>query len=159
MHRSARTGHTPPSLYEDGLFGYFSGVEREPGQRSRAFRKEWRRSFRDVHWCGAGNGRHLSVSQESQWNAGLYDDKHSFVWKMAAGLLELLEAKSGERILDLGCGTGHLTSQIAATGAVVVGIDRSTEMIQQAREKYPALRYEVMDARELAFQESFDAVF
>lgn len=99
------------------------------------------------------------MAQGTQWNAGLYDDKHSFVWKMAAGLLELLEAKSGERILDLGCGTGHLTSQIAATGAEAVGIDRSPDMIQQAREKYPALRFEVMDAREIAFPESFDAVF
>jgi len=99
------------------------------------------------------------LSQGSQWNAGLYDDKHSFVWKMAAGLLELLEAKPGERILDLGCGTGHLTAQIAATGAKVVGIDRSPEMIQQAHEKYPALCFEVMDARELAFPVRFDAVF
>jgi trans-aconitate methyltransferase len=99
------------------------------------------------------------VARGSQWNAGLYDDKHSFVWKMAAGLLDLLEAKSGELILDLGCGTGHLTAQIAATGANVVGIDKSPDMIQQAREKYPSLRFEVMDAREIAFKESFDAVF
>jgi len=36
----------------------------------------------------------LIVTKGSQWNAELYDDKHSFVWKMAAGVLELLEAKS-----------------------------------------------------------------
>jgi trans-aconitate methyltransferase len=99
------------------------------------------------------------VAQGSQWNAGLYDEKHSFVWKMAAGLLELLEAKAGERILDLGCGTGHLTEKIAATGAKVIGVDRSPEMIRQARERYPALLFEVMDAREIAFTEPFDAVF
>jgi trans-aconitate methyltransferase len=99
------------------------------------------------------------VAQGSQWNAELYDDKHSFVWKLAAGVLELLEAKSGERILDLGCGTGHLTAQIAAAGAKVVGVDKSPDMIQQAREKYPSVRFEVMDAREIAFPESFDAVF
>jgi trans-aconitate methyltransferase len=101
----------------------------------------------------------LTVDQGSQWNAELYDEKHSFVWKMAAGLLELLEAKPGERILDLGCGTGHLTAKIAATGAKVVGIDRSPEMIQQAREQYPSLQFEVMDAREITFTEPFDAVF
>jgi len=99
------------------------------------------------------------VAQGSQWNAGLYDDKHSFVWKMAAGLLELLEAKARERILDLGCGTGHLTEQIAASGAKVVGVDLSSEMIRQAKEKYPALQFELMDAREIAFAEPFDAVF
>jgi trans-aconitate methyltransferase len=99
------------------------------------------------------------VAQGSQWNAELYDEKHSFVWKMAAALLDLLEAKPGERILDLGCGTGHLTEQIAASGAKVVGVDRSPDMIQQAREKYPALQFEVMDAREIVFAEPFDAVF
>lgn len=94
-----------------------------------------------------------------QWNAELYDDKHSFVWKMGAGLLDLLGAKPGERILDVGCGTGHLTAQIAAIGADVIGIDASSAMIAQAREKYPSLRFEVMDAREIAFTEIFDALF
>jgi trans-aconitate methyltransferase len=99
------------------------------------------------------------VAQGSNWNAELYDDKHSFVWKMAGGLLDLLETKPGERILDLGCGTGHLTEQIASRGAKVVGVDKSQEMIQQARTKYPSLQFEVMDAREIAFAEPFDAVF
>jgi trans-aconitate methyltransferase len=99
------------------------------------------------------------VSEEAKWDAGLYDDKHSFVWKLAAGVLELLDAQSGERILDLGCGTGHLTARIAATGAHVVGIDRSPEMIRQAKEKYPSLRFEVMDAREFQLDGNFDAVF
>jgi trans-aconitate methyltransferase len=101
----------------------------------------------------------MSATQGSQWNAGLYDDKHSFVWKMASGVLDLLEAKPGERILDLGCGTGHLTSQIAEKGAKVLGVDRSASMVQQAREKYPTLQFEVMDAREISFAEPFDAVF
>jgi trans-aconitate methyltransferase len=99
------------------------------------------------------------VAQGSQWNAGLYDDKHSFVWKMAAGVLDLLEAKTGERILDLGCGTGHLTEQIARSGAKIVAIDRSPDMIRYAREKYPSLQFDVMDAREILFAEPFDAVF
>jgi trans-aconitate methyltransferase len=101
----------------------------------------------------------MSATQGSQWNAGLYDDKHSFVWKMAAGVLDLLDAKPGERILDLGCGTGHLTSQIAEKGAQIVGVDRSPDMIRQAKEKYPALQFEVMDATNIAFEQPFDAVF
>jgi len=99
------------------------------------------------------------MAQEAKWNAGLYDDKHSFVWKMAAGLLDLLAAQPGERILDVGCGTGHLTAQIAEARAIVTGIDRSPEMVRQAQEKYPNLRFQVMDAREIVLPESFDAVF
>ena len=99
------------------------------------------------------------MSEQAKWDAGLYDDKHSFVWKLAAGVLELLDPKPGERILDLGCGTGHLAAKIAEAGAQVVGVDRSPEMIRQAREKYPALRFEVMDARELTLGGVFDAVF
>jgi trans-aconitate methyltransferase len=99
------------------------------------------------------------VAEKAKWDAGLYDDKHSFVWKLAAGVLELLDAQPGERILDLGCGTGHLTARIAETGANVVGVDRSPEMIHQAKEKYPSLRFEVMDAREIALDGNFDAVF
>ncbi len=115
--------------------------------------------FGDKGWSGVGIRRGVSVGQGSQWNAALYDDRHSFVWKMAAGLIELLEPKAGERILDLGCGTGHLTEKIAAMGANVVGVDKSPEMIHQAREQYPAVQFAVMDAREIHFPEPFDAVF
>jgi ubiquinone/menaquinone biosynthesis C-methylase UbiE len=85
----------------------------------------------------------------NQWNAAEYDAKHKFVYEKAKGLVELLAPKAGERILDLGCGTGALTAEIAARGAEVLGVDRSEEMIAQARKKFPALRFEVMDAREL----------
>lgn len=97
--------------------------------------------------------------QPFDWNAGLYDEKHSFVYKMAEGLLDLLAAQPDERIVDIGCGTGHLTAKIAATGAKITGIDRSPEMIRQAREAYPQIRFEVADATNIGLQESFDAVF
>src|SRR5262245_39882978 len=94
-----------------------------------------------------------------RWDAGLYDEKHSFVWEHGAALLELLAAQPGERVLDLGRGTGHLTTQLAATGAEVVGLDSSATMIEQARRSYPQLRFEVADARDFSFAEPFDAVF
>jgi trans-aconitate methyltransferase len=97
--------------------------------------------------------------QETRWDARLYDYKHSFVWKHGTALLELLAAQAGERILDLGCGTGHLTAQIAATGAAVLGIDTAPAMIDEARRTYPALTFLVGDARDFAFPEPFDAVF
>jgi trans-aconitate methyltransferase len=93
------------------------------------------------------------------WDAKLYDDKHSFVWEKGKGVVELLAPKPGERILDLGCGTGHLTAEIAAGGAHTVGIDQSAEMIAQARRQFPHLQFEVCDAREIPFIGEFDAVF
>lgn len=95
----------------------------------------------------------------AQWDAELYDAKHAFVWEKARGLLAWLEPRAGERILDLGCGTGQLSAEIAASGAHVTGIDRSPEMVAEARKKFPALRFAVGDARALPFSEEFDAVF
>jgi trans-aconitate methyltransferase len=99
------------------------------------------------------------LAQQAKWDAGLYDDKHSFVYKMAEGLLELLAAQPGEKILDIGCGTGHLTGKIASAGALVTGVDRSPDMIRQAREAYPALQFEVANAIKIPLQGPFDAIF
>jgi trans-aconitate 2-methyltransferase len=97
--------------------------------------------------------------QEKQWDASLYDDKHSFVWKYGEEVIDLLAPQDGERILDLGCGTGHLTSKIAASGAAVVGIDISSDMIGQARTLYPHLRFELADALSFHFDDPFDGIF
>ena len=97
--------------------------------------------------------------ETGKWDASLYDAKHSFVWEKAKGAVELLAARPGERILDLGCGTGVLTAEIAASAAEVVGVDRSPEMIDEASKKFPGLRFEVCDARSLTFSGGFDAVF
>jgi trans-aconitate methyltransferase len=93
------------------------------------------------------------------WDSSLYDDRHSFVWKKAGDLIDLLDPKPGERILDLGCGTGHLTAELAARGAEVIGLDASVSMVAQARQNYPKLKFTLADARTLKFDESFDAVF
>lgn len=42
----------------------------------------------------------------TQWNAELYDNKHGFVSNFGGSLIEVLAPKPGERILDVGCGTG-----------------------------------------------------
>ena len=67
------------------------------------------------------------------WNANLYDAKHDFVWKYGSDVVSLLAPQPGERILDLGCGTGHLTAQIAEVGRRSLGVDRSAEMVAAAR--------------------------
>jgi SAM-dependent methyltransferase len=95
----------------------------------------------------------------SDWNAGLYDASHAFVWEFGRDLLGLLAPQPGERILDVGCGTGHLTAGIAQSGAQVLGIDRSETMIAQARANFPLLSFETRDVCALQDQAGFDAVF
>jgi trans-aconitate methyltransferase len=97
--------------------------------------------------------------RQPEWNTNLYDAKHAFVWKYGADLVPLLAPQTGERVMDIGCGTGHLTAQIADSGARVIGVDRSAEMVAAARKAYPHLQFEVADARELPYRAEFDAVF
>ena len=99
------------------------------------------------------------MTSEKQWDAARYDGGHSFVWKYGAGLVDLLAPREGERILDIGCGTGHLAAEIASRGAEVIGVDKSPDMIEQARRLYPDLRFELVDATGFQFDEPFDAVF
>jgi trans-aconitate methyltransferase len=94
-----------------------------------------------------------------KWNADLYDNKHSFVFEYGENVLELLDVKPRERVLDLGCGTGHLTQQIHERGGVVTGIDSSPEMIWQAKETYHDVDFEIADGTDFHFQKPFDAVF
>ena len=88
-----------------------------------------------------------------------YQAKHHYVTSAGTDLVETLDTQAGERVLDLGCGTGQLSAQIAAAGAEVVGIDLSAEMIEAAREEFPGLSFVVGDARDFSFAEPFDAVF
>jgi trans-aconitate methyltransferase len=95
----------------------------------------------------------------ADWDANLYNAKHDFVWKFGSDLVSLLDPRAEERILDLGCGTGHLTAQIAESGAQVVGVDRSAEMVAAARAAYPNLKFDISDARQLPYSNEFDTVF
>ena len=93
------------------------------------------------------------------WDPQLYQGAHSFVWERGSDLIQLLDPRPGEQILDAGCGTGQLTARIAESGALVRGIDSSPQMVAAARENFPALEFDVEDVRALRARGEFDAVF
>jgi trans-aconitate methyltransferase len=93
------------------------------------------------------------------WDPELYEARHNFVWKYGRDLIELLQPKPGEHILDIGCGTGQLTNEIGACGAIVTGLDASPEMVAQARQNYPQHRFLLASVTVMDFEAEFDAVF
>lgn len=94
-----------------------------------------------------------------KWNAELYDSKHEFVSRYGRGLLNELDLKPGQTILDLGCGTGKLSGDLAAQGAEVIGVDASPEMVEHAKACNPQLSFSVADAACLPYENFFDIIF
>jgi trans-aconitate methyltransferase len=97
------------------------------------------------------------MSQPTVWNPQTYFQHARFVSQLGEPLLQLLEARSKERILDLGCGDGALTEEIKAGGATVIGIDASLAQLDAAKRR--GLRVLAMDGQQLGFKRKFDAVF
>lgn len=93
------------------------------------------------------------------WDAARYQGRHSYVFEYGNDLIRLLDPKPGERILDLGCGSGQLTAKIAESGADVTGLDRSGEMVAEARRNFPSLPFGLGDAANFTVDVPFDAVF
>ena len=74
-------------------------------------------------------------------------------------LIELLAPQPGEQILDIGCGIGDLTAQLAASGAQVTGLDHSTVLLEQARLRYPRITWVHADFLAADPAPTYDAVF
>jgi len=93
------------------------------------------------------------------WDAQRYQTRHSYVFEYGHAVLDLVAARPGERILDLGCGSGQLTAAIAAAGASVIGLDSSPEMLAEARLHYPGIEFRLADAADFTLDAPVDAVF
>ena len=91
------------------------------------------------------------------WSASEYATNARFVADLGGAVLDLLDPRPGERVLDLGCGDGALSEQLVARGACVLGIDASADMIAAARAR--GLDVRLGDGQRLAFEKEFDAVF
>lgn len=101
-----------------------------------------------------------------KWDAKDYHKSSVEQQKWARELILKLALKGSERVLDIGCGDGKVTAEIAEKlpKGSVLGIDNSEEMISFARENfsskiYPNLAYQLMDARNMNFISEFDVVF
>ncbi len=107
-----------------------------------------------------------NVHTMPQWNPSDYRQNSSVQQAWARELIDKLQLQPTEHLLDIGCGDGKVTAEIAGLlpAGHVVGVDSSAEMIRFARLEFPTarcanLRFEVADARRLAFEAQFDVVF
>jgi trans-aconitate methyltransferase len=93
----------------------------------------------------------------NRWTSDTYRANAAYVPALGEAVLQLLDPRAGERILDVGCGEGSLTTRIVAAGATVVGVDASEEMVAAATAR--GLDARMIDAEQLPFEREFDAVF
>ncbi len=92
------------------------------------------------------------------WDPETYARTGAFVHGLAGGVVEWLNPQPAERILDLGCGDGQLTLRLAATGAIVTGVDASPHMVSAARAR--GVTADNASAESLPYEAAtFDAVF
>lgn len=101
-----------------------------------------------------------------KWNAEAYAANSVVQQSWARELISKLNIRGNECVLDIGCGDGKVTAEIARAlpHGSVVGTDASAEMIAFAREAFPPktnpnLEFHVMDAREIKSAHQFELVF
>jgi ubiquinone/menaquinone biosynthesis C-methylase UbiE len=101
-------------------------------------------------------------AKEGLTDANDYQKNSNLQWKWAMESLETFPFSEGDKVLDLGCGSGSVTKEIAAKvpSGTVIGLDVSEAMLAYARDHYsaPNVIYMQGDARKLPFVEQFDKV-
>jgi trans-aconitate 2-methyltransferase len=101
----------------------------------------------------------------SDWNALKYHELSTPQQAWGRRVLDRLELSGTEHALDIGCGTGRLTSELAhrLPGGRVVGVDRSPSMLDAAavwlKQEAPGTTLVLADAAKLPFSRAFDVVF
>jgi ubiquinone/menaquinone biosynthesis C-methylase UbiE len=92
--------------------------------------------------------------------AGAYDSYFALVTNQAIdAILDSFGTVQGKRLLDVGCGTGHLAANAAQRGAEAEGIDFASAMVATAAANYPKVQFIKGDAEDLPYEdERFDCV-
>jgi SAM-dependent methyltransferase len=93
----------------------------------------------------------------TEWDPIGYDQNARFVSDLGEPVLQLLNPKPGEKVLDLGCGDGELTLKLMDAGCHVIAVDSSPAMVASSLAK--GINARVMDGQHLEFEGVFDAVF
>lgn len=94
-----------------------------------------------------------------KWEAEKYVSKFDFVPQYGKDIINLIDCPKGSKVLDLGCGNGTLTRQLADQGFQVMGLDASAELINLAKEHYPDILFKEGDATDFTLEEKVDVVF
>lgn len=101
---------------------------------------------------------------QPHWDAELYK-KNSILLQQttAKELIATLHFQSNDRLLDVGCGDGKITAELATLvpNGFVEGTDLSTDMITLAKKEHGSIKniaFSVMDAQNLSFSKPFDAI-
>jgi SAM-dependent methyltransferase len=79
------------------------------------------------------------------WDASVGDGDYFHQAFVFPGIEKLLDLQGKDVILDAGCGNGALSRLLAKKGAEVLGVDFSSTLIKQARERSPGIHFEEMD--------------
>src|SRR5271169_32936 len=97
-----------------------------------------------------------SPTKEIKWNAAEYAANSAVQQTWARELIAKLKLRGGEHILDVGCGDGKVSAELARAvpRGSVTGIDASAEMIAFARKAFPRklipnLKFQIADARRI----------
>ena len=103
----------------------------------------------------------LKITSSYDEIAGMYD-VYWADWYLPSALpaLENLffsRLKRGTAVLDVCCGSGHVTSELIARGYVVTGVDSSARLIEIARRRLPEATFTVQDVRTLKMERCFEA--
>ena len=93
----------------------------------------------------------------NEWDPVGYNQNARFVSDLGEPVLQLLNPKSGETVLDLGCGDGELTLRLIDAGCHVIAVDSSPAMVESSLAK--GINARMMDGQYLEFEGVFDAVF